>query len=76
MRGVHQQAGKAFKGWSALSFLLIIGVAFPGSGDSESQLWGNDWGVNGIAWVGYADFKEFVREAYGIDPMPKRGAAN
>ena len=22
----------------------------------------------------YADFKEFVREAYGIDPMPKRGA--
>ena len=23
----------------------------------------------------YADFKEFVREAYGIDPMPKRGAA-
>ncbi|MBP6287257.1 MAG: peptidase C1A papain [Ferruginibacter sp.] len=37
--------------------------------------WGNDWGVNGIAWVGYADFKEFVREAYGIDPMPKRGAA-
>lgn len=37
--------------------------------------WGDDWGVNGVAWVGYADFKEFVREAYGIDPMPKRGAA-
>lgn len=37
--------------------------------------WGPEWGVNGIGWVRYADFKEFVREAYGIDPMPKRGAA-
>ncbi|HAO47608.1 MAG TPA: peptidase C1A papain [Chitinophagaceae bacterium] len=37
--------------------------------------WGTEWGNNGVAWVGYADFKEFVREAYGIDPMPKRGAA-
>lgn len=37
--------------------------------------WGPEWGVNGIGWVRYADFKEFVREAYGIDPMPKRGTA-
>lgn len=37
--------------------------------------WGPEWGVNGVAWVRYADFKEFTREAYGIDPMPKRGAA-
>ena len=37
--------------------------------------WGPEWGNNGIAWVRYADFKEFVREAYGIDPMPKRAAA-
>ncbi len=37
--------------------------------------WGPEWGNNGIAWVRYADFKEFVREAYGIDPMAKRGAA-
>ena len=37
--------------------------------------WGSEWGNNGVAWVRYADFKEFVREAYGIDPMPKRGAA-
>jgi hypothetical protein len=36
--------------------------------------WGPRWGNNGIAWVKYADFKEFTREAYGIDPMPKRGA--
>jgi hypothetical protein len=36
--------------------------------------WGPEWGNNGIGWVRYADFKEFVREAYGIDPMPKRGA--
>ena len=37
--------------------------------------WGPEWGNNGIGWVRYGDFKEFVREAYGIDPMPKRGAA-
>lgn len=37
--------------------------------------WGPEWGNNGVAWVRYADFKEFVREAYGIDPMPRRGAA-
>ena len=37
--------------------------------------WGPEWGNNGVAWVRYADFKEFVREAYGIDPMPKRGMA-
>jgi C1A family cysteine protease len=34
--------------------------------------WGKDWGVNGIGWVLYKDFKHFVREAYGLDPMPKR----
>lgn len=37
--------------------------------------WGPEWGENGIAWVRYGDFKEFVREAYGVDPMPKRGDA-
>lgn len=37
--------------------------------------WGPEWGQNGIAFVRYGDFKEFVREAYGIDPLPKKGAA-
>ena len=37
--------------------------------------WGPEWGNNGIGWIRYGDFKEFVREAYGVDPMPKRGAA-
>ncbi|MCA0381726.1 MAG: peptidase C1A papain [Bacteroidetes bacterium] len=37
--------------------------------------WGPEWGENGIGWVRYADFKEFVREAYGIDPLPQQGAA-
>lgn len=37
--------------------------------------WGPEWGENGIGYVRYGDFKEFVREAYGVDPMPKRGAA-
>jgi Papain family cysteine protease len=34
--------------------------------------WGSEWGKNGVAWVRYGDFKNYVREAYGIDPMPKR----
>ena len=37
--------------------------------------WGTEWGQNGVAFVRYADFKNFVREAYGLDPLPKRGAA-
>ncbi len=37
--------------------------------------WGPEWGEAGVGWVRYGDFKEFVREAYGLDPMPKRGAA-
>lgn len=34
--------------------------------------WGSQWGNNGIAWVRYRDFKTYVKEAYGIDPLPKR----
>jgi len=37
--------------------------------------WGPEWGENGVGWVRYADFKNFLREAYGIDPLPKQGAA-
>lgn len=33
--------------------------------------WTPRWGTNGIAWVRYSDFKQYVREAYGIDPLPK-----
>jgi hypothetical protein len=33
--------------------------------------WTPQWGDNGVAWVRYGDFKEYVREAYGIDPLPK-----
>jgi hypothetical protein len=34
--------------------------------------WTENWGVNGIAWIKYGDFKNYVREAYGLDPVPKR----
>ncbi len=34
--------------------------------------WGPEWGQNGIGWVKYSDFKSYVREAYGLDPLPKR----
>ncbi|HVM86829.1 MAG TPA: C1 family peptidase [Puia sp.] len=37
--------------------------------------WGPQWGNNGFAWVRYGDFKTFVREAYGLEPMAKTGAA-
>lgn len=37
--------------------------------------WGPEWGQNGVAWIKYSDFKSFVREAYGVNKMPKRGAA-
>ena len=36
--------------------------------------WGPEWGQNGVAWVRYGDFKNYVREAYGIDPLPKRSS--
>lgn len=35
--------------------------------------WGKEWGKDGVAWVRYGDFRDYVREAYGLDPMPKRG---
>lgn len=36
--------------------------------------WTPQWGKDGIAWVRYGDFKNYVREAYGIDPLPKSAA--
>jgi hypothetical protein len=37
--------------------------------------WGPEWGNNGFAWVRYPDFKRYVREAYGLEPMAKTGSA-
>jgi len=37
--------------------------------------WGPQWGTNGFAWVRYRDFKYFVREAYGLEPMARVGTA-
>ncbi|GAB2826835.1 hypothetical protein GCM10027043_30550 [Ferruginibacter profundus] len=37
--------------------------------------WGPEWGEKGIGYIRYGDFRKFVREAYGIDPLPKTGAA-
>jgi hypothetical protein len=37
--------------------------------------WGPSWGNNGFAWMRYPDFRYFVREAYGLEPMAKTGAA-
>ena len=35
--------------------------------------WGPEWGNNGIAWIRYADFIKFNKEAYAYAPM---GAVN
>ena len=35
--------------------------------------WGSEWGKDGIGWIRYGDFRNYVREAYGIDKLPKRG---
>ncbi|GAC1448759.1 MAG: hypothetical protein NVSMB7_10480 [Chitinophagaceae bacterium] len=37
--------------------------------------WGPEWGNNGFAWIKYGDFRHFVREAYGLEPMQRVGAA-
>lgn len=37
--------------------------------------WGPEWGENGIGYVRYGDFRKFVREAYGVDPLPKNAAS-
>ncbi|CAN5623925.1 hypothetical protein BH10BAC3_BH10BAC3_43040 [soil metagenome] len=57
--------------------LCVIGYDDRLSGGSFQIMnsWGPEWGENGIGWVRYADFKEFVREAYGLDPLPKQGEA-
>ena len=34
--------------------------------------WTPNWGKDGVAWVRYGDFQQYVREAYGVDPLPKR----
>jgi hypothetical protein len=37
--------------------------------------WGPEWGTNGFAWVRYPEFNYFTREAYGLEPMARTGAA-
>jgi hypothetical protein len=31
--------------------------------------------MNGVAWIKYKDFRRFVREAYGLNPLQKTGDA-
>lgn len=36
--------------------------------------WGPEWGNQGVGWVKYKDFMHFAKEAYGLDPLPKKGS--
>ncbi len=67
----YQQAG--FGGHA----MCVIGYddRLEGGAFQIMNSWGPEWGQNGLGYVRYGDFKKFVREAYGLDPMPKRGAA-
>lgn len=38
--------------------------------------WGPEWGDNGVAWVSYKDFRYFVVEAYGLDPLISKSNPN
>ncbi len=31
--------------------------------------WGKDWGIDGVGWIRYTDFKHFNIESYGLYPM-------
>ncbi len=55
--------------------MCVIGYDDNKEGGSFQILnsWGANWGHNGVAWVHYNDFRQYVREAYGMDPLPKRG---
>jgi hypothetical protein len=37
--------------------------------------WGEDWGDRGFAWIPYADFMKFNKEAYGLYPLQTKGDA-
>jgi hypothetical protein len=37
--------------------------------------WGTAWGEDGVAWVRYRDFDDFVKEAYGIYPYAQARAS-
>lgn len=37
--------------------------------------WGTDWGNKGFAWLRYKDFEYFCNEAYGVNPLAKKGLA-
>lgn len=35
--------------------------------------WGPEWGENGVAYIKYKDFMHFNKEAYALQPLPKKG---
>jgi C1A family cysteine protease len=57
--------------------MCVIGYddAVEGGAFQIMNSWGPEWGDKGTAFVKYGDFTKFVREAYGIDPLQKTGAA-
>ena len=59
-------------GGHAMSVIGYDDRKYNGGAFQIMNSWGPEWGKEGVAWVRYGDFKKYVREAYGIDPLPKR----
>ena len=58
--------------------LCVMGYDDNHAGGGAFQImnsWGESWGDGGIGWVRYADFPKFCKEAYGLFPLAKKGAA-
>ncbi|MFY7653186.1 MAG: C1 family peptidase [Chitinophagaceae bacterium] len=55
--------------------LCIIGYDDRKDGQGAFLLmnsWGTEWGNGGFAWVYYKDFVYFVKEAFGLHPLPTK----
>ncbi len=71
----HFPANDVFKGGHAM---CVVGYndTLAGGCFRIMNSWGEDWADNGFVWVPYNDFFRICKEAYTIDPLPKRQTAN
>lgn len=68
----HPKKGDYAKNGFSGHAMCVIGYDDDKAGGAFEIMnsWGSAWGDGGYCWVKYDDFEFFVREAYGIHPMP------